>query len=337
MRRANRIERRFMAKAMFRPRGALELEGKGAISFVVFSIAVLILALHGGEAHGQQLTSSEVTCAGLASTKVGTRGSDVLLGTRDPDVIHGLGGNDTIRGRRGEDTICGGRGRDRLFGQRGDDTLFGQRGNDALNGGRGSDSCKGGRGRDTKVRCERVDVAVNDRVRCFNVAFRRFARELRARFTVLSNNPNAGGRRICQIDFLRYNDNGSNTLFRAKVDLARRRIISTQVVRNTQPDVSPAEVAEARNMAEVGALANRITETPGLVVTALGGSGILQGSRECITDRCVELRYYGAAGTGTAPVPEPLGATFTFTNQQVVAIAVVDLTLQTVLQSEVVP
>ncbi len=169
----------------------------------------------------------------------------------------------------------------------------------------------------------------------FILAFQQFAADLVGhRFTVLSDERDAGGQGICQIDFFRYD---SNTLFRARVNLARRRIISTQVVPNTLPAASSTEVAEARRMAEVGALAHRIAETPGLVVSGLGGSGVLHGSSECINDRCIELVYYGSAGTGTAPAAEPLGASFTFTNQELVAIAIVDLTLQVVLHSEVFP
>jgi hypothetical protein len=77
-----------------------------------------------------------------------------------------------------------------------------------------------------------------------------------------------------------------------------------------------------------------------LVVTALAGGGLLPsagGSSACITDRCIELRYFGSAGTGTAPAAEPPGAFFTFTDQEVVATAVVDLTRQVVLHSEVFP
>jgi hypothetical protein len=177
-----------------------------------------------------------------------------------------------------------------------------------------------------------------DQLRCFVIAFRRFAHDLVGqRFTVLSDKPDAGGPGICQIDFFRYR---SNTVFRAKVDLPRRRVISTQITRNTQPDASPGEIVEARSMVEVGAFATRISTTPGLVTTALLGGGILPsagGSSLCITDRCIELRYYGTTGTGTAPAAEPSGESFTFADQQEVAVAVVDLTRQIVLHSEVFP
>jgi hypothetical protein len=177
-----------------------------------------------------------------------------------------------------------------------------------------------------------------DQLRCFIIAFRRFAHDLVGhRFTVLSDEPDAGGPGICQIDFFRYQ---SNTLFRATVDLARHRIISPQVVRNTQPAASPGEVGEARTMAEVGALAERIARTPDLTMTGLSGRSLIAaagGSTACITDRCIELQYYGNAGTGTAPAAEPGGGFVTFVDREVVATAVVDLTRQIVLNSEVFP
>jgi len=101
-----------------------------------------------------------------------------------------------------------------------------------------------------------------------------------------------------------------------------------------------SEETQARMLAEVpgSPLAARIASTPGLVVTALVGTGVLPdagGSSACINDRCIGLRYFGSAGSFTAPVLEPAGDFFTFTNQQVVATAVVDLTQQQVLQVEV--
>jgi hypothetical protein len=177
-----------------------------------------------------------------------------------------------------------------------------------------------------------------DQIRCFVIAFRRFRELLEGdRFTVLSDDPNAGGPGICKIDFFSYR---SNTVFRAAVDLARARIISTQIVRNTQPDASPSEVLGARTMAEVGTLAARIATTPGLMVVGLLGRGILPaagGSTACVSDRCIELQYYGTTGTGTAPAAEPVGASVSFVDQHVVATAVVDLTRQIVLHSEVFP
>lgn len=72
---------------------------------------------------------------------------------------------------------------------------------------------------------------------------------------------------------------------------------------------------------------------------SIGGfkeTGVLAGgSSDCITDRCIELRYYGNADTGKGPVEEPGGEFFTFVDQQKVAVAIVDLTRQIVLHSEV--
>jgi len=116
--------------------------------------------------------------------------------------------------------------------------------------------------------------------------------------------------------------------------------MSTQIVRNTRPNASPAEVVEARTMAEVGTLAARIATTPGLMVVGLLGRGLLPaagGSTACVSDRCIEFQYYGTVGTGTAPALEPVGASVSFVDQAVVATAVVDLTRQIVLHSEVFP
>ena len=89
-------------------------------------------------------------CYGLAPTRVGTPGADVINGTWGNDVIAGLGGNDTIDGKGGDDLICGGAGadlikggpgRDRLRGGGGADTLIGNDGGDRVIGGAGTDAC----------------------------------------------------------------------------------------------------------------------------------------------------------------------------------------------------
>ena len=90
----------------------------------------------------------EVKCAGVSTTKHGTKHKDVINGTSGRDVIAGLGGNDTIRGLAGNDLICGGAGRDRLLGGKGKDKLLGQAGVDTLLGGAGRDRLIGGPGKD---------------------------------------------------------------------------------------------------------------------------------------------------------------------------------------------
>lgn len=111
--------------------------------------------------------ASNINCAGLMATLIGTANNDSLNGTSGPDVIQGLGGDDIIRGTGGDDVICGGRGidqlyggegNDRLFGDRGDDQLFGESGNDNLDGGNDTDRCEVGapvKG-NTATNCETV-------------------------------------------------------------------------------------------------------------------------------------------------------------------------------------
>jgi Ca2+-binding RTX toxin-like protein len=90
-------------------------------------------------------------CGGLAATKIGTNGPNVLRGTPKRDVIAGFGGNDRIRGLSGKDVLCGGRGRDRLIGGRGRDRLIGGPGRDTLRGGAANDVLRGGPGRDAEI------------------------------------------------------------------------------------------------------------------------------------------------------------------------------------------
>ena len=87
-------------------------------------------------------------CAGVAATKTGTPGADVIKGTPKRDVIAALGGRDTVRSLGGNDLICGGSGNDRVFAGKGKDKLRGDTGADKLNGGSGNDDLRGGKGRD---------------------------------------------------------------------------------------------------------------------------------------------------------------------------------------------
>ena len=93
-------------------------------------------------------------CGGLAVTRKGTAGPNLIVGTKRRDVIAGLGGNDIIRGRGGNDVLCGGKGKDVLVGGKGRDRLLGGPGRDRLAGGPGRDTCKGGPKRDTAKKCE---------------------------------------------------------------------------------------------------------------------------------------------------------------------------------------
>ena len=98
------------------------------------------------------------TCLGLAPTKVGTSGNDVINGTPGRDIIIGIGGHDTINGNDGDDVICGGdggdtitagKGADLVDGGAGNDSIFGSDGNDTLDGGAQNDSIRGDGGSDT--------------------------------------------------------------------------------------------------------------------------------------------------------------------------------------------
>ncbi len=97
-------------------------------------------------------------CAGLAVTKRGTSGPDLLFGTAGADVIDALAGSDTVFALAGNDVVCGGDGNDALFGGGGRDLLLGQASDDALDGGARFDVCNGGPHvvADTAVRCETV-------------------------------------------------------------------------------------------------------------------------------------------------------------------------------------
>ena len=77
--------------------------------------------------------------AGLAATRTGGPGDDVLTGTSRKDRIVGRGGNDKLYGRGGPDTLLGGPGRDLLAGDTGNDYLRGGGGADVLVGGGGRD------------------------------------------------------------------------------------------------------------------------------------------------------------------------------------------------------
>ncbi len=87
-------------------------------------------------------------CNGLAPTKLGTEGDDVINGTGGDDVIYAGGGDDVIDGRGGNDTICGGAGKDLIEGGSGDDTILGGGSRDVIKGQSGNDTILGNGGRD---------------------------------------------------------------------------------------------------------------------------------------------------------------------------------------------
>lgn len=89
---------------------------------VAVAAAVAVAALSCSSAGlGQQ----GLECFGLAPTKVGTEGSDILVGGDGNDVILGLGGFDVLVGLGGDDALCGGAGSDGLQPGSGDDKVDG--------------------------------------------------------------------------------------------------------------------------------------------------------------------------------------------------------------------
>jgi glucose/arabinose dehydrogenase/PKD repeat protein len=114
--------------------------------------ALLVAVTEGASLEVESLLAG--SCGGLAATRTGTAGNDVIKGTSGPDVIASLGGRDEVSGSGGRDVICGGPGADLLMGGRGADRLFGQAGRDRLGGGKGFDACSGGRGFDRGFACE---------------------------------------------------------------------------------------------------------------------------------------------------------------------------------------
>jgi len=86
------------------------------------------------------------TCVGLAATRVGTAGNDVINGTAGNDVIVAGNGNDTINGLGGNDTICGGAGNDTINAGAGTDNVRGDPGADLINGDADNDTLLGNAG-----------------------------------------------------------------------------------------------------------------------------------------------------------------------------------------------
>ena len=86
------------------------------------------------------------TCVGLAATRVGTAGNDVINGTAGNDVIVAGAGNDTINGGAGNDTICGGVGNDTINAGAGTDNVRGDPGADTINGDADNDTLLGNAG-----------------------------------------------------------------------------------------------------------------------------------------------------------------------------------------------
>ena len=146
------------------PFGALQLfriEQRGAHAVVQFDqdgtgsagqfTDLLILA----GVNASLLTAANFTGAlppdgsSLASTLLGTPGSDELRGGYGHDTIYGAAGDDTLHGMFGNDFLDGGDGDDKVYGDRGNNTLHGGSGDDYLGGESGNDTLDGGAGDDT--------------------------------------------------------------------------------------------------------------------------------------------------------------------------------------------
>ena len=73
------------------------------------------------------------------TTYQGTGIANSRTGGTGVDLMHGMGGNDVLNGGGGDDSIGGGLGNDTLLGGTGNDFIDGDEGNDAMTGGTGED------------------------------------------------------------------------------------------------------------------------------------------------------------------------------------------------------
>jgi hypothetical protein len=110
-------------------------------------------------------TVAAPTCRGLAPTRLGTTGNDVISGTNGRDVIMGLAGADTIKGLGGDDVICGGDGPDTIDGGAGNDVIDGGASPDDLNGGTGDDFLDGGLHNDSLRGDSGTDTCISGELR----------------------------------------------------------------------------------------------------------------------------------------------------------------------------
>ena len=98
-----------------------------------------------------------VVVPALASTIVGTNGSETIRGTPGPDRISALAGSDKVFGLAGNDVLSGGRGRDYLGGGGGSDRLSVRNGTrDTAVCGPGTDSVLADRADAVRGDCETV-------------------------------------------------------------------------------------------------------------------------------------------------------------------------------------
>ena len=135
--------------------GTLSLNPSGSFTYtpgedVVGSVTFTYQASDGTATSNPATVTITVAagCDGVAATRVGTPGNNVLNGTSGNDVIVGLGGNDTIDAGSGNDRVCGGSGNDEIEVGSGNDRVFAGSGNDSVRAGSGDDTVFGGAGDD---------------------------------------------------------------------------------------------------------------------------------------------------------------------------------------------
>lgn len=87
--------------------------------------------------------------AGVAESRAGGDGNDILIGLGGNDTLSGDAGDDILSGDAGDDTLSGGTGADTIMGGSGNDTITGGSENDTIYAGAGTDSVTGGTGKDT--------------------------------------------------------------------------------------------------------------------------------------------------------------------------------------------
>jgi len=179
-------------------------------------------------------------------------------------------------------------------------------------------------------------LAPSELVECFDAAVLvAFSSTLQGdRSAVIGQDPvstgsGASAPRICHIEIFDY-DKGAD--LQANIDLATSAVLVSQSVMGVLPTLGSTEEAHARTIAEVGALAAKLSANPGFEKSAhAGGVGA-----SCNVHRCVEIRYFvNGPDQGSVPASEPMGSTVHWRTLDTIAITTVDLTAQSVVRTEV--
>ncbi len=149
----------------------------------------------------------------------GGSGDDTLIGGRGKDVINGGRGSDTMRGNGGRDEMNGGGGSDRIFGGGGRDNIHGNRGADLIFGGAARDRLSGGEGRDT-----------------FGYSAVKEFGDVITDFSILKDKIDLGALGVGSLGDLALTQRGDNTVVRAQVGNAMRRVVLLEDVRASTLD-----------------------------------------------------------------------------------------------------